>query len=110
VNNLPFVIFTISVISFVLIIPGEYTYIDARSAESKGKYATLTSPKARTATPKCMRVAVSTEGNDIGSAEITIITATGRAQAFKQTGNKDTANGWFDTYINLPVNQDFQVC
>ena len=94
---------------YVLLFLGEYQYIDARSDESRGKFATLTSPKARTDTPKCMRVAVSTEGKDMGSAEINIITSSGRTQAFKQTGNKDTPNGWFDTYTDLPVNKDFQV-
>ena len=87
-------------------------YMDSRFGEKFGKSLTLTSPLIKTSNEqKCLRMALSMFGKDMGSTVINLIKSDGsEIELFKQEGNKN-GDGlhWFDVSETLPQNQEFKV-
>jgi len=82
---------------------GHYLYLDSRTSQYKGKSLILRTPILKSEGPKCMKVALSMYGKDMGSVEAFIVTNGTEEKVFGQEGNKNgNSRKWFDTGFSLP--------
>eukprot|EP00111_Clytia_hemisphaerica_P003402 TCONS_00009717-protein len=91
---------------------GLYMYMDSKSRAGTASSLTLTSPLIKTSNEKkCLRMALSMYGKEMGSTIINLIKSDGSVdEVYKQEGNKDgDSQHWFDVSETLPSNQEFKV-
>ena len=80
-------------------------YLDSRTSipSYQGKSLILRTPALESDGPKCMKVALSMYGKDMGSVEAFIITNGTEVKVLGEEGHKAGNNRkWFDTGFSLP--------
>ena len=78
-------------------------YLDSRSSEYEGQSLILRTPVLESDGPKCMKVALSMYGKDMGSVEVFVVSDGTEKKVFGEEGSKNgNDRKWFDNKINLP--------